>query len=352
LGVPKRRSLFVSFSVKSSDGASAPGAKTYHHRSPRCLSWAEVGQDVDRRRIRTPVHRRDPAQHVLLAPLRILDHHVEIPTLRKRRPHRVDQLVLRLIPTPTTVLLDERPVGVGHLRVLVEHLRVGVRRRRVEVEIVLLDVLAVVALVAGEPEEAFLEDRIVLVPEAEGEAEVLESIAEAAESVFVPAVGAAAGVVVGEIFPGLACGAIVFADGAPGAFAEVGSPVFPVGATGFGVGQALMFGSHRVVDGERPDRFFASPDGPVWGWLPRWRAKPVRSLLPARARGGRPPILPTDPTPGPPRFVQHVVGIVLQRLLAERGVPLADLKAFLALEVHLVPSRPVVGCPLKKVSVT
>jgi len=61
-----------------------------------------------------------------------------------------------------------RPVAVRELplRVLVEVLHVGVGRRRVEVEVVLLDVLAVVPLAVGEAEQALLEDRIALVPEA------------------------------------------------------------------------------------------------------------------------------------------------------------------------------------------
>ena len=70
------------------------------------------------------------------------------------------------------------------------------RRRAVEVEVVLLDVLAVIAFVAGEAEEALLEDRVAAVPEREGEADVLVAVADAGDAVLVPAVGARAGVVV------------------------------------------------------------------------------------------------------------------------------------------------------------
>jgi hypothetical protein len=98
----------------------------------------------------------------------------------------------------------------------------------VEVEVVFLDVLAVIALVVGQAEEALLEDRVAAVPEGQSEAEVLEAVAEAGQAVLVPAVGAAAGVVVREGGPGVAVGAVVLADGAPGAFGDVGSPVSPL----------------------------------------------------------------------------------------------------------------------------
>ena len=53
-------------------------------------------------------------------------------------------------------------------------------------------------------------------------------IAKAADAVFVPAIGSAAGVIVGKIVPGVAVGAIVFAHGAPGPLAEVRAPALPI----------------------------------------------------------------------------------------------------------------------------
>ena len=53
------------------------------------------------------------------------------------------------------------------------HVRVS--RRAVEVEVVLLDVLAVVAFAVREPEEPLLQDRIPAVPQGEGEAEARPS---------------------------------------------------------------------------------------------------------------------------------------------------------------------------------
>jgi len=70
------------------------------------------------------------------------------------------------------------------------------RRRGVQVPPVLLGVLAVVALAAGEPEDALLEDRVAAVPEREREAQALALVAQRAEAVLAPAVRARAGMVV------------------------------------------------------------------------------------------------------------------------------------------------------------
>ena len=48
------------------------------------------------------------------------------------------------------------------LRILVQRLQIGMRRRGVEIEIALLDVFAVIALRTGQAEEPLLENRIPL----------------------------------------------------------------------------------------------------------------------------------------------------------------------------------------------
>lgn len=58
------------------------------------------------------------------------------------------------------------------------------------------------------------------------EAHVLVAVAEARGAVLVPAIGAAAGVVVGEEFPRLAGGGVVFKDGVLGALGEVRAHFF------------------------------------------------------------------------------------------------------------------------------
>jgi len=76
-----------------------------------------------------------------------------------------------------------------------------VRRRAVEVEVVLFYVLAVVALAVGEAEEPLLENGVLSVPEGESKAEVLFIVGNAGDAVLAPAVGARAGVVMGKEIP-------------------------------------------------------------------------------------------------------------------------------------------------------
>jgi hypothetical protein len=100
---------------------------------------------------------------------------------------------------------------------------------RVEVVPVLLGVLAVVALAPGEPEDPLLEDRIATVPEREREAQRLTVVADPAQAVLVPPVGARARMVVREELPGITAGAVILADRSPGAFAQIRTPPPPDG---------------------------------------------------------------------------------------------------------------------------
>jgi hypothetical protein len=101
-------------------------------------------------------------------------------------------------------------------------------RRVVDVEVVLLDVFAVIAFAVRESEEPLLEDRVAAIPQRDPHAQVLVAIAEAGERIFVPTVGAAARVVVREVVPRAAVGAVVLAHRAPGAVAHVSAPALPV----------------------------------------------------------------------------------------------------------------------------
>ena len=118
------------------------------------------------------------------------------------------------------------------------------RRRAVEVEVVLLHVLAVVALAVGEAEEPLLEDRILAVPQGQREAEVLLVIGDAGDAVLAPAVGARAGLIVGEEIPGVAAFAVVLAHRSPLSLAEIRPPLLPVGRALAGFLQARLFLCH------------------------------------------------------------------------------------------------------------
>src|SRR5262249_45425746 len=105
------------------------------------------------------------------------------------------------------------------------HVRMG--GSAVEIEVVFLDVLAVIALAVGQTKESLLENWIFAVPQGQGETESLLVVGDAGQPVLAPAIGAGASLVVAEIVPGIAAFAVVLADGAPLPLAEVGSPPFP-----------------------------------------------------------------------------------------------------------------------------
>ena len=124
------------------------------------------------------------------AGLGVLDEDVEVAVVVEDAG--VEQLELRLVLAAAAVLLDQPGVGKLALRILVEHLQVGVRRRGVEVVVELLHVLAVVALAVGQAEQALLEDRIAAVPQRQRQAQPLLVVADAGDAVLAPAIGAAA----------------------------------------------------------------------------------------------------------------------------------------------------------------
>lgn len=158
----------------------------------------------------------------------------------------VGEFVFEFVAAALAVGRDELVVGVGGLRIFVEIFHPRMRRRAVEVVITFLHVFTVIAFAVGEAEEALFEDGIFSVPKGEGETKTLLIIGNAGEAVFAPMISAGAGLVVAEIIPGVAVLAVVFADGAPLAFAEVGAPFAPWDVLVAGFVETLLFGVHRL----------------------------------------------------------------------------------------------------------
>jgi hypothetical protein len=97
----------------------------------------------------------------------------------------------------------------------------------VQLKEILLDVLPVVALGVRQAEEALLQNRILAVPQRQGEAEPLFVVADARQAVPSPAVGPGARLIVGEVAPGIAVLALVLAHRAPLPFAHIRLPFLP-----------------------------------------------------------------------------------------------------------------------------
>jgi hypothetical protein len=76
-----------------------------------------------------------------------------------------------------------------HAGGIVQVLHVGVGGSAVEVEVILLDILSMVALAVGEPEQTLLQDGVPPVPKCESEAQSLPVIADFSQPILAPAVG-------------------------------------------------------------------------------------------------------------------------------------------------------------------
>src|SRR5262245_29797253 len=114
-------------------------------------------------------------------------------------------------------------------------------RRRIEVEVTFLLILAVIAFIAGKPKDTFFQHRIASVPQRHSKTDQLMAIADAGEAVLVPAIGTRSGMVMRERVPGGPVSAIVLTDRHPGPLAQIGAPTLPMALTLRFLFQTLLF---------------------------------------------------------------------------------------------------------------
>ena len=137
------------------------------------------------------------------------------------------------------------------MRILVQHVHPRVGWSIIEVVVKFFYILAMVSLRVGYAKETLFNNGVVRVPQRYGKAQALLIIADAANPIFAPAVGFAAGHIVGDVVPRIAIGAVVFAHGAPLSVAQIGPPKAPPGlprqARSTFVQQSLLFGPHCKV---------------------------------------------------------------------------------------------------------
>ena len=98
----------------------------------------------------------------------------------------IDEFVFLLMPRPRPVHRHQFAVGELGVRVLVEITLVAVCRQVIDVEVILLDVLAVVALGIRQAEQALLQDRVALVPQRDSQAQPLLVVADPGYTVLAP----------------------------------------------------------------------------------------------------------------------------------------------------------------------
>src|SRR5262249_48540951 len=189
----------------------------------------------------------DDHQDVVGGAFGILDRDIEVAAVLEEA--EILELDLAILRAERARSRDELAIGEGALRILVQISEVAPGRRRVLVEINFFQVLAVVALGPAQAEGALFQDRILLVPERDREAEELVAIAEASEAILAPAVRAAPGVVVGEVVPGVSARAVVLAHRAPGALREVRPPLAPAHDAVAILGHASVLGGRVCAEG-------------------------------------------------------------------------------------------------------
>ena len=189
------------------------------------IARPELRQNVQRRRVAAAIGGDDFHQNVVGRRLCVGDLDIEVAVVVEDTG--VEQFEFRLVGAAPPVLCHQLRIGKGLLRILVEHPHPAVARGAVEVVVELLDVLAVIALRIGQPEQALLEDRVALVPQRKPEAQMLLVVTEPGDAVLAPAIGATARVIMRQILPGVAVLAVVLAHGAPLPFAQIRPPAPP-----------------------------------------------------------------------------------------------------------------------------
>src|SRR4030095_1908673 len=102
---------------------------------------------------RTAVERFEPDKNVTRTPLGVFDEDIEIAILVE--DSRVDQFKLEISLAPFSIFLDQSRIRKFGVRILVKKFHVRMGWRRIEIEIVLLDVFAVIAFVARSSEDRF-----------------------------------------------------------------------------------------------------------------------------------------------------------------------------------------------------
>jgi hypothetical protein len=199
----------------------------------------ELREHRDGGLFRATVMHRDHHQEVLWSGFSIFDEHIKIPVIIENA--RIEQLKLWLVFAAPAILLDQTAIGEFPLRIFVEHLQVGVRRRRIQVVIEFLHVLPMIALAVGQAKEPLFENRVTAIPQRQSQADSLLVIADACDAVLAPTVGSAASMVVRQIFPRVAMWTVVLAYRSPLALREIRSPTTPIEGPIVGFSEASAF---------------------------------------------------------------------------------------------------------------
>src|SRR5229473_5644812 len=204
------------------------------------VSKPKLRQDVQCGGFGPAIYRGDSNENVFDVGFGILDENVKIAASGKNTC--VVQFKLRLTTAATLVLFQQGFVRKFRLRIFVEHAHVAVRGCRVEVEIIFLNVFAVIALISGQAEESLFEDGIAAIPQRQPETDHLMAVADSAEAVLSPAIRARTRLVVREKFPGSAAGTVILTNRSPLPLGKIGPPALPMFLAGACFLETAVFG--------------------------------------------------------------------------------------------------------------
>src|SRR5262245_55334595 len=99
---------------------------------------------------------------------------------------------------------DELVIRVGQLRILIQVFHIGMGRVAINLELILLHILAVVAFAIGQTKQTLFDNRVLTIPQGQGKAELLLIIRNSGQTVLAPTIGAGTSLVVAEVVPGIA----------------------------------------------------------------------------------------------------------------------------------------------------
>src|SRR5277367_805036 len=186
-----------------------------------CITKPECWQDLQRSCFRSSIAHSDPDQNVLWRLLRILHKYVEVAI--GIEDAGVQKFIFRVAAIAAFTGLDQVTIGKRRLRIFVQILHVRMSRRAIQVEVILFDILTVVAFAVCQSKQALFEYWILAVPQRDAETQQLFFIADTGEAILTPVIRAGSCLIVSEIVPGISILAVVFANRAPLALAKIGS---------------------------------------------------------------------------------------------------------------------------------
>ena len=216
---------------------------------------------MNRRSVRAAIGHGDAAEEILWRRLGVLHRDIEIALRQPLFTQGIEEFILAGVLAAALVRAQQVRVGKRRLRILVDHRCVGMGGQIVGVEPVVLDVLAVVALLVGQTVGALFENLVASIPQCDPHADDLIAVAPAGQTVFIPPVGTAAGMFERKVRPRITIGAVVLADRAPRPLTQVGSPAPPVRCAGLDLIEAVLFGgAHDELTPGTEARARANPD--------------------------------------------------------------------------------------------